>query len=382
MLKHYTLLFCVLFTLLLPKVGTAAEPAIHVCFIAISTPEEKFWGNIIDMARAAAEDLHIDLEVIYAKRNHINAVKLVEEISKRAVKPDYLIVVGEKKIGGKSLAIADKAGIKTILFGTLTPKEQLLYSTPRKKLSHWIGQRAIDDYSLGRQTARAIIDKAFAAGLTDSDGTLNLLGLAGVKATSFSDNRVQGLLDEVAEHQNINLLQVVSTDWTKANSKQICRGLLQRYSHDFAKKVGAIWAANGQIALGVIGAGEEMNMIPGQDFFTSGIDWETEAFTAIKQEKMATVAGGHFAEVAWIMVMLYDYHHGIDFTEDTQTSTPFLLNTQNIDSYLRIFKGGNWQQIDFRRFSKKHYPQIQQYNFSFNAIMEQFQPQPTTLPTP
>lgn len=90
------------------------------------------------------------------------------------------------------------------------------------------------------------------------------------------------------------------------------------------------------------------------------------------KEEMATIAGGHFAEVAWIMVMLYDYHHGIDFTGDTQASTPFLLNKQNINSYLRIFEGSNWRQIDFSRFSKKHHPKIQRYDFSFNAVMEQF----------
>lgn len=228
-----------------PSLSAASKKDMHVTFIAVASPEEKFWGDIIAIAQAAADDLNIDFEILYAERNHIKAIQLMREICNRQIKPDYVIVVGEKKIGGTSLALADEAEINTMLFGDITAKEHEKYGYPRQKLPHWLGQRKIDDYDLGRNTAQAIIDQAILNNQTEADGTLNILGLAGVAATTFSDERVRGLRDAVANNHNVRLLQVVNTDWSKADGYKKSLGLLNRYQRLGIKKIGAIWACLG-----------------------------------------------------------------------------------------------------------------------------------------
>ncbi len=364
----------VLSVVLLPATHTCwgGEPAFKVTFIAVSEPEEEFWNNIISMAQAAADDLNIELEVLSANRNHVKAVELARTVCAREVKPDYLIVVGEKNIGGRSLALAEEAGIPAMLFGDLTQKERKKYGSPRQRFKNWIGQRKINDYGMGKETALAIINKARATGLAEDDGTLNVLGLGGVFATSFSDERVRGLRDAVKEDNKVRLLQVVSTDWTMGNGYNKAWGLLQRYTQQYGYKIGAVWAANSQIALGAIKAGKDMNLIAGKDFFTSGIDWEPEAYETVQQGKMLSISGGHFAEVAWMMVMLYDYHHGIDFINDKSIGTSFQLDKENLGRYLRIFNSSDWQQIDFSTFSKVRNKKLKKYHFSFEAILKQF----------
>ncbi len=370
----FTRISCFIVIILLATVSfsTAGENRISVSFIAVSSPSEQFWGNIIAMAQAAADDLDIDLEVLYADRNHIRAVELARTVCSRKEKPDFLIVVGEKTIGSQSLVLAEEAGIDTILFGTLTGDEQDKIGLPRQKLHHWVGQRKINDYAMGRDTARAIIRQAIAAGLAGKDNSLNVLGLAGVSATSFSDERVRGLKDAVAEDKRVHLLQVVPTDWTREEGYRKALGLLQRYQLFSKKKVGVIWAANSQISLGGIQAAKELGMVSGRDFFTSGIDWEAEAFNSIEKGEMLTVSGGHFAEVAWILVMIHDYVHGFDIAAEQILSASFQLDRETLPDYLRVFGSGDWQQIDFTRFSLHLNPELKKHTFSFASIMEQF----------
>jgi len=345
---------------------------LQVTFIAISTPEEKFWGSIISMAQAAADDLDIDLEILYAERNHIEAVELAREVSNRVEKPDYLIVVGEKRIGGKSLALAQKAGIDTMLFGDLTEGEKRQFGRPRQQFSHWIGSRSVDDFCLGREAALAIISRGFRQEMTDNEGFLNLIALAGVEATVFGDRRVRGLLDALQDDRKTRLLQVVPTDLTEEDGYRITKGLYHRYETRFGKKIGAIWAANSQLALGSIRATREMGLAAGEDFVVSGIGWEPEALEGIAAGDLLTVNGGHFADLAWILVMLYDYHHGIDFIDDDSSGGSYSLNRENLDAYLQLFGSGDWQQIDFTRFSKVLSPEINVYNLNFDGIMAQF----------
>ncbi len=374
--NRYSILLCILWagiSIFFPQVCVGREGKLQVTFIAISTTEEKFWGNIISMAQAAADDLNIDFEVLYAERDHIKAVELAREVSNRVKKPDYLIVVAEKRIGGKSLALAQKAGIDTMLFGDLTEREKRQFGRPRQQLSHWIGSRRMDDFGLGRETALAIINQGFYRKMTDNEGFLNIIALAGAEATVFSDGRVRGLLDALQDDRKTRLLQVVPTDWTAEEGYRVTKGLYHRYETRFGKKIGAIWAASSQLALGSIMATREMRLTAGEDFVVSGIDWEQEALEGVAGGDLLTVSGGHFAEVAWILVMLYDYHHGVDFIADDDTSGgSYSLNRENLAAYLQLFESGDWQQIDFTRFSRVFSPEIDAYNLNFGGIMAQF----------
>ena len=65
--------------------------------------------------QAAAENLNIDLEVIYSERNHVLMQQQAMEVASRTAHPDYLIVVNEKLAAGKMVEVADMASIKTFM---------------------------------------------------------------------------------------------------------------------------------------------------------------------------------------------------------------------------------------------------------------------------
>jgi len=367
-IKYFIIGLCLI---LFPNLCYGGMERLQVSFIAVSSQEEPFWGNIVSMAQAAAEDLNIDLEVLYAERSHLKAIQLAEKISKRKNKPDYVIVVGEKKIGGVSLALLDEAGIKSMLFGELVEAERQLYGNPRQKLKTWIGQRKINDFDMGRKTSRALIKTAFTKELIDDKGILNILALGGVFATPFSEDRIKGLKDVVAENDKVVVLQIVPTDWNFEDGEYITSGLLRRYHQIGVGKIGAIWCANSDLALGAIEAVKKIGLEPGKDILFSGIDWHQDAYNAIQNGSLLTASGGHFTEIAWMLVMLYDYHHGVDFMHTESMGTCFQLNRKNLPSNLPYIEPNQWHLIDFKQFSKVLNPKIESYNFNFSEVVKQ-----------
>ena len=72
----------------------------------------------------------------------------------------------------------------------------------------------------------------------------------------------------------------------------------------------------------------------------------------------------------WALVMLYDLMNGI--TVPRMGHSRFSVLTQeNVDEYSSKFGDNNWSQIDFRKFSKHLNPQIKEYKFNLEAILEQ-----------
>ena len=68
--------------------------AMSVVFINPGKKDEIFWLTAARSMEAAASDLGIRLEVIYAERNHLNALLFARQLAERprGQRPDYLIL--------------------------------------------------------------------------------------------------------------------------------------------------------------------------------------------------------------------------------------------------------------------------------------------------
>ncbi len=284
-----------------------------------------------------------------------------------------MILVGEKNIGSLSVEIANKAGIKALLFGALTLPEQEKIGSPREKLLHWIGQMQIDDFTAGYQVAKSIIDQAIQANLYHSDGKLYILALAGVFETSFNEERVRGLRAALEEYKDVVLLQVVPAYWQIDKAEAVTEGLLYRYQTGQEIPIAAIWSANTAMALGAIQGARKYNLVPGKDIFVSGIDYMADGIRKVQSGEMVSVVGGFFADIAWLLVMAHDHHLGRDFIGEPDKTEIFSLGKHNADLFMANFAEKNWDKIDFTQFSRVLNPQVQHYDFSFKAILEQLE---------
>jgi len=359
--------------LLFPSFLSAQKRPLNVTFISVATEDEAFWSNMTGMAQAAARDLSINFEVLYSNRDHFKAVELVNEVANRTKKPDYVIVVAEKNIASQSIVITDRAEIKTLLFGSLTEQEKKTIGSPRKKYPHWIGQREIDDFSAGYLVAKSVLDSAIAAGLRHTDGKLYTFGLAGVFNTAFNEERIKGLRKALSEYPDTILLQLFPAYWQKATAAKITRGSFRRYQKRMGLKIGAIWSANSDMALGAIKGSKDAGMVPGKDIFISGIDYTEPSMQKIQSGELQSVVGGHFAEIAWLLVMIYDYHNGKDFLGENSKTTLFTLTRSNVNILKDYFAEKKWDTIDFTSFSRVIHPEINHYTFGCDSLLRQLQ---------
>lgn len=355
---------------LLSFVFCSCVSAFDVTFVSISKEDEEFWGRIIKAAKATAKDLDINLKVLYADRSQIKAVNFIKEIVKQEKKPDYLILVGEKRVGGNSIKLAEKAKIKSVLYGDLSDNEKIIIGTPREKYKYWLGQRKINDFLAGYLVAKTVIDKVYAHNNLKKTDKVNIFGLAGVFQTSFNQDRVKGLSKALAEYPNVKFLQMAPASWMENRANAMTKNLLERYERKKIK-VSGIWSANTQMALGAIKAMKSRGLVPGKDIFVSGVDFMPEGIKKVADGELESIVGGHFLAISWLLVMLYDYEHGIDFVDDCEIPDPVVLTKENAQLYLKYFLDDNWDQVDFRKFSKHLNPSIKKYKLDFNEIIKQ-----------
>lgn len=328
-----------------------------------------FWQMATDFIEPAARDMGIKLEILYSNRDHLRTVSQVEEVLSREDLPDYILTGNDKSNAGEIIEQASRAGVKVFLInnGFILPRDIEEYGQPREKYPLWIGQFIPDNQSAGYQMAKHLIDTALEKGMVDSKGQVQLLAMAGAYQTHASDMRIRGLKAAVAEYpEKVILLQIIPGDWSAETAKEKMHFAYQRYP-----RLNAFWGVNDATALGAMKALKEFGIQPGKDVLFAGCNWGEEAVNHVQRGTMVTSVGGHFMDGAWALVMLFDYHHGIDFISDQPEPMMYAIEEGNVSSYLQLTSNNDWDRIDFKQFSKVHTQSISHYDFSISAVLDQ-----------
>lgn len=350
------------------------KETISISFInpGISNPMGQsggFWVDVSEFMEAVAEDLDIELEIIYAERSHVQMLDSVKEILARDQYPDYIITGNEKLVAGEILKLTQDSGIQVFLFNNGFIDEQASeYGSPRERYPHWIGAFIPDQHDAGYQEAIKIIEAAAQVGKNSINSKLYMFGINGDHVTHSSIERTQGLYQAVSENSDVVLKQVTYGYWEQDKSLFITKGLLRRYP-----ETSIIWAANDPMAFGAIEGAESLGRKPGKDIFIGGVNWSNQAIQNVRDGKMVTTIGGHFMDGGWSLVLIYDLHHNHDFGAETiiQPMTP--ITSKNASNYLKHFANKDWRQIDFSRFPKAHNPGQKQYDFTLEALLQQLE---------
>ncbi len=333
-----------------------------------SDPTGGFWREVSSFMQAAADDLGIDLEIIYAERNHLLMGKEAAKVLSRENLPDYLIVVNEKLAAGKIIAHADKKGVKVfnLLLNFYGDQAEEL-GTPRKKYKNWIGGLVPDNRWAGYNLARKLVEKAREQGLAEEE--IKLLPIAGDYVTQATLLRNQGLSYARADFFDAKFFPEIHCLWRKDKAFELVTKFLKRDS-----KVNVIWAANDPMALGAIEGVKENGLTPGKDVLVGGINWDKPALEAVRDGSLALSVGGHFMTGGWGLVMLYDYHHGYDFAGKAGAMIRkrifCVIDERNVRRFLKRFGARDWSKIDFKKFSKACNGDRSDYDFSVKALLK------------
>ncbi|MEN9659872.1 MAG: hypothetical protein RL571_3337 [Pseudomonadota bacterium] len=355
---------CVLILLL----SSSPSWAISVLFINPGKTSEAFWVSVSQSMAAAAQDLGMELRIIYAERDHLRMPLLLQQAIDQGAKPDYLIVVNERQMAPPLLAIAERAHIPTLLaFNDLTPEQLMQSGLPRKKLKYWIGSLTTDNRQAGYLTGKTLLKRLVQSKKIGIDGRYQLLAMSGDKSTPASQERLLGLQDALQEFPNVELKQVIYGNWSRGLATEQMAVLLDRYPD-----VAAVWCSNDLMAFGVLSS-LERRYGPDHGVLVSAINHSNDAISMIKNGRLTALAAGHFLLGAWSMVLLYDYAHGYDFSaQGTQIQLPMfsLLNANNADLFLSRFSRQGLSHYDFSRYSKAINPRINNYSGDSSATLD------------
>ncbi|PKH05954.1 ABC transporter substrate-binding protein [Moritella sp. Urea-trap-13] len=356
---------CQLVFLLLIFVPTVNATSHTVVFISPGHADQGFWQAVTDTMSAAAEQLDFELEVHYADREWAKMVRITELVVARTDKPDFLILVNEYQQGARLLALADKAGVPTLmLLNSLTPEQHNIYGAPRGQLKNWLGSLTPNNEIAGYEIAQSLVRHV---NQENNPPPIALLTLAGDNKTPASQARLRGLDRALNDFPVLKEQRRVSVNWSGDEAYKRTRLWLQS-----GQPLGAVWAANDAVALGAIKAIREAGLKPGIDVKVAGLNWSQDAIEHVIDGEMTLTHGGHIFAGAWAIVMLYDYVQGHDFNSiSAEVDFPMTaINQANAPDYLKHFGRQQWSHIDFKNFSLTHSKKLTGYQFTLPKLFQ------------
>ena len=358
-----------LWCLCLPVAGWAQR----VAFVNPGKTDEAYWVAVSQAMQAAADSLGMTLQVHYTGRQHLRAFEIARSLVAlpAAQRPEYVVFSNDYGTGPEMLRIFEGSGIRSFMaFSKPTEQERQLTGGPRERYADWIGTLEPRAQEAGYLTAKALIAKGRAMRAHGPDGKLHLIALAGDRSTTTSIRRNEGMRRAVAEAPDVVLQQEVYAAWSREKAEEQAQWLYDRYPH-----ARLVWAGSDQMAFGAMQALRARGGEPGRTVWFSAINTSREAMEALQSGRLAVLAGGHFINGAWALVMIHDYHRGKDFAREglELESSMFTLFTPALAGVYLQRLGERFEhaqgRVDFRRYSKVHNPQLRRYEFGFAQLL-------------
>ena len=336
---------------------------LKITLLSPEPPTNLFWGQVIDFARAVAEDLDITLDVVCPSEPSNASSYVIKRSTAHIMEPDYksnfiLTPYWDNRF-------VSRPDFRVFLFNIdFTEEERGPVGHPREKYPNWIGHMHPDDTRGGSDLAEILVQNAKAGGKSNKQ---SIIALAGSIQSQVSEYRVEGLRQRIDGDRNLTLNHIYNTTWTRKNANDVLERALKSYPDTTI-----VWTVSDELALGGLQVLKASGKKPGQDVFVGSFDWSVEGLQAVKNGDIAASMGGHFMEAGWALVLLYDYHNKKDFKDDTGVEIVTSMEPvtkDNIDIFLQKFGKRNWNAIDFRKFTKTSNPALKSYDFSLDAIL-------------
>ncbi|PCK03431.1 MAG: hypothetical protein COA42_21125 [Alteromonadaceae bacterium] len=341
---------------------------INVAFISPCCTS--FWGDVRDFSQDVAGDLGINLTHISAN-SRFETLKKAKALFEQNEKPDYLVYHYQVRTSPLILRLAEEAGIKSFILNTNIPETEVQeLGLPREKMKHWIAHLSPDDTYVGYQLADLLIrgkkeNNKFSSA---ENKPINIIGIGGFDYPVAGPLRERGLRQRIAMESDVVLNRYIFTDWSAENAAAGVSHLLRIYPD-----TSVIWAATDNLAHGAVRAIREHGIDRGKSIAVGGIDWTSQGIAAVKSGDMQVTLGGHYMNGGWALVLINDFHHGLDFKDELGTviNLPMLpITSREVDQYIEVFGEDKWKDIDFKQYSKYFNPSLTRYDFSLSKIFE------------
>jgi ABC-type sugar transport system substrate-binding protein len=119
-----------------------------------------------------------------------------------------------------------------------------------------------------------------------TNGTADIVELAGTPGASVAADRAQGFRDAIAKHPGMKIIASQTGNFSRATAQ----GVMQNLAQSLGKKITAVYAHNDEMALGAVQALAAAGLRPGADVKVVSVDGQRAALEAIERGELgATV---------------------------------------------------------------------------------------------
>ncbi|BHH85292.1 sugar ABC transporter substrate-binding protein [Desulforhopalus sp. 52FAK] len=305
----------------------------------------------------AAKTFGMQLEVLYAERDHLLMLRQAESVAQRTDLPNYVVLVNEKQAAPKMLQMFAGTHTKVLLIhNDLTVEQRRTIGNEREQMTNWIGTAKTDEE---RSTFRMMEELYRQLGTPEPQ----VLGITGARGTTVSKERAQGVSNYIAHTGRGQQLQLAYGNWGATDAESKIDVLLTRYP-----QTNIVWAANYSMSLGALRAVKARNT----KILVGSTAAAPQAVPSMAEQGMAVSLGSHFFIGAWAMVLLYDYHHGVDFAAHggarQKLDYLYVIKPDNASRYYEAVYDQT-DAMDFSVFSKYLHPSPGLYKFSLAPLM-------------
>jgi ABC-type sugar transport system substrate-binding protein len=323
-----------------------------------------FWENLVQLTEQANKQFNLDLRFYFIdvlQRDRFNYDKIIDNILSQNDTTDYLVVPFLVQTEQKILSVASKHGIKLLTFNSpLSERVRATVGEPRQPNRNWIAHISPDDEQAGYDMAEQLIRHSNVAA-----DNLKILAISGNRDSEVAEMRNAGLLRKISESKNVRLLQLLSTDWTYAQSREKAKALLKRFKH-----IDAIWAASDEIAAAVLDELHQSQPGKNTSIAVTSVDWSPRIVPYLKNDEMMSSYGGHVFEGAWLLALIYDYAHQLDFYPQTGAVIHYRLqgmDTKDAELLSNLVDSA----VDYKSLSKCLSGNFAPYTFDALELLQQ-----------
>lgn len=332
-----------------------------VLFLNPGSTQEAFWVSYSQFMQAAAQDLGIDLQILYSQRQPELTLAQARLALQGPNRPEYLIFVNEQYVAPQILRLAQNSGVKLFMVNAaLTADQQAMVGERDDRIGSLVPNDEEGGYLMMKELIRLHPS-------TRGTEPIEVLAFSGLKVTPSAQLRERGMQRALAEHPQTRLRQLVYSGWTQERAYEQAKQLFARYP-----KVSLVWSANDEMAFGAMRAYAEIGKVPGKDALFSAVNTSPAALQALVDGRLSALVGGHFTLGGWALVELHDVEQGVDLNRyggrDRQIPLLQLIDKRHARQMLAMGKSPNYG-VNFRKLSAKGQPASYRYPFTLQTLM-------------
>ncbi|WP_324692453.1 ABC transporter substrate-binding protein [Cobetia sp. D5] len=276
------------------------KPIKHVVFLNPGHATETFWAQMIKAASTTASSLGMTLEIVNAKRNTDEFIRLGKQVMMRQDPPDLLIITNNHGLAIPILATSDATGVPVmIVLNSLSPEQHKIEGKPLGRHTYWLGSVSPDHQQGGHDTMQALIERHHKV-YGESEGAV--IALVGGLHDEASRLRLRGVQDALRKAPYLSVDRTFQANWNYEDAFKAVDRYVKR--QDSSLPLRSIWAASDLMAIAAIDALKLNGLRPGEDVIVAGMGWTREGIDHLRTGEMEASAGGDALATAWALVLL------------------------------------------------------------------------------